>query len=59
MQLVLSEDGGATYRFGSLLTSLCAVVGGVYVVTGMVDAFAHKSVGAFSARRLYRTPLGR
>jgi len=44
LQVILSDEKDSGYRFGSFLTSLCAMIGGVYVVTGIIDNVLYHTV---------------
>jgi len=52
LQIVLSYEPASNYRFGTFLTSLCAIVGGVYVVLGIIDASVHHTIlAAISSKK--------
>jgi hypothetical protein len=38
VQIIVTEEKRAWYHF---VTTLCAIVGGVYVVAGMIDSLIH------------------
>lgn len=38
MQIMVSEEKRAWYHF---VTTLCAIIGGVFVVAGMIDSLIH------------------
>lgn len=38
MQIVVTEQGKKWYHF---MTTLCAIIGGVFTVAGIVDGMAH------------------
>jgi len=59
IQVVLSSEHATQYRFGSFVTSLCAMIGGVFAITGIFDAFLHHTVlSSSSFKKKFNKPLG-
>lgn len=47
MQVVVTERRMATYQF---VTSLCAIIGGVFTVAGIIDGIVHTSLSALEKK---------
>ena len=45
------EVSDAPASFGHFLARVCAVVGGVFAVTGMTDRWIHRAVEVIAAKR--------
>ena len=48
---VVMEVSDAPASFGHFLARVCAVVGGVFAVTGMTDRWIHRAVEVIAAKR--------
>ena len=47
MQVFVTEE---TKSFASFLTQICAIIGGVFTVTGLIDGLVYHGVSGFSRR---------